>query len=909
MKDTYKNYWGKADRKSQDYHLLIYHCLDVAAVGQTLLEKNTELLEFFSAHFQLNSAIFKEWIKFFLALHDIGKFSDGFQQLRPEIAKHLGRSAKEKLYKKSHLHDTLGLLLWNDFLLEKCIKDNWLNITGLENSPNKQYLGNCLSLFTDPVFGHHGAPVFIDKGSLLHKFTQQNCNDANLFVCDISKLFISQKSPSMDTLFNISKSAKSVSWWLAGFISICDWIGSDSSIFKFSNSKNMSLENYWNTACKKAVEAINKCGILPPEPSAQKTFQSLFSDIKTLTPLQKYLSEIELKNSPHLFILEDATGSGKTEASLILAHRLISQGLGLGVYIGLPTMATANAMYERIEKVYKTFFSDKESEITSLVLAHSAMNLNERFQQSIRQTHQSPETPEELSTAAYCSYWLSDNRKKSLLAPFGVGTIDQLLISVLTTKYQSLRLFGVRQKVLILDEVHASDAYMHQLTQRLLKVHAASGGSAILLSATLPQQMKQELLGTYNGNTETQLKSNAYPLVTHCDALTKSPIETPLAIEPRCQKVIKWKLFDDKTQLLRQLIEAIKAGSCGAWICNTVKEAISLYEEAKKHYPDIHITLFHARFAMGDRLNIEEKIKSIAGKNSSHAQRTCQLVIATQVIEQSMDLDFDWMVSDLCPIDLLIQRAGRLHRHTRNNKGKIQPEDSRGIPEFWIHAPHPSRQCKNEWYSSFAKSSSKVYPDHGQLWLTARYIQNTPEFHIPENLRDAIQWVFDDENFSHIPEALQASSCEHDGKDRSKDQLARWNAITFESGYTAQKGKWENDIYAPTRLEDHRTTTIRLAKWVNGKLLPWASHQNPQKAWALSEISVSEYLVSQEAVQEKELASALKALKESWPGKPEFYTVIPLSKDSNKLWTGVAKNSNQNIRCIYNPSLGFTKEL
>ncbi|WP_419602660.1 DEAD/DEAH box helicase, partial [Thiolapillus sp.] len=210
------------------------------------------------------------------------------------------------------------------------------------------------------------------------------------------------------------------------------------------------------------------------------------------TPLQQACLDLPIGTEPQLFILEDVTGSGKTEAALILAARLMAAGQAQGLYIGLPTMATANAMYDRMSTVYERLYRPGEPR-PSLILSHSARHLSESFQQSLLAAQASAtHYGEEESIVAQCNRWLADNRKKALLADVGIGTIDQALLAVMPARHQSLRLLGLVGKVLILDEVHAYHAYTSEPLKRLIRFHAALGGSVILLSATLTRKQRTD---------------------------------------------------------------------------------------------------------------------------------------------------------------------------------------------------------------------------------------------------------------------------------------------------------------------------------------------------------------------------------------------------------------------------------
>jgi CRISPR-associated endonuclease/helicase Cas3 len=449
----YHKYWGKSD-KTGAYHLLGYHALDVAAVGWVLLEKSPHIRAFFESCYGLSGEGVSRFLSFFIALHDIGKFSSSFQQLNMDIASQNGLSGPLMFYDTRH--DALGLKLWDSVLQEAVLQHHTLGIPA-QIRADTVGLSEFLAPIVNPIFGHHGKPVDGYNLALKHKFTKTDIHNATSFVTDLAALIL----PTDFFLCDIGDinahidQMKQTSWWLSGFMVVCDWIGSDREGFGFKQDP-ISLTKYWEIAKSEAAQKISRAGLCHARSKRGLSFQELFGAY-TPTPLQKAVLDLSLSTSPQLFVLEDVTGSGKTEAALALAHRLVVAGAGEGVYFGLPTMATSNAMYDRILAVYQSFF--EEASGVSLVLAHGANSLVDAFAESLAKGVQEDRPLEEGTTQAFCNYWFADNRKKALLAPFGVGTIDQALLGILCAKYQSLRLWGLRGKILILDEVHASDAY------------------------------------------------------------------------------------------------------------------------------------------------------------------------------------------------------------------------------------------------------------------------------------------------------------------------------------------------------------------------------------------------------------------------------------------------------------------
>ena len=432
---------------------------------------------------------------------------------------------------------------------------------------------------------------------------------------------------------------------------------------------------------------------------------------------------MKLPDGPFVAFVEDVTGGGKTEAALILAHRLLAARCARGLYLALPTMATANAMYERLAACYRRLFAD--SETPSLALAHGSARLHKGFRASFEgvadpgrafEREEDTETERDSSGAA-CAAWLADDRRKTFLADVGVGTIDQAFLAVLPAKYQSLRLLGLSERVLIVDEAHAYDAYMGRELQRLLEFQAALGGSVIVLSATLPRAVRQDLANAFVkglGAPKRELKSDGYPVV----AVVAAGGADEVAKEPRpdLRRTIEVERLPDEAAALGQIAEAAQAGAAVAWVRNTVDDAFEGVERLRS--AGIHAQLFHARFAMGDRLAIEREIVGRFGKGKPPSR--AGVLVATQVIEQSLDLDFDLLISDLAPVDLLLQRAGRLWRH---------PERIRPIPgpRLLVVSPDPTAKVRGDWYAAAFPRAAWVLPKpRAALAVGARVVRPRP---------------------------------------------------------------------------------------------------------------------------------------------------------------------------------------
>ena len=307
----------------------------------------------------------------------------------------------------------------------------------------------------------------------------------------------------------------------------------------------------------------------------------------------------------------------------------------------------------------------------------------------------SREAGSETTASAACAAWIADDRRRAFLADAGAGTVDQALLSILPSRHQSLRLLGLMRRVLILDEVHAYDAYMQREIERLLEFQAGLGGSAILLSATLPLSVRKRLADAFSkglgnlGNEEATHPAVSgamdYPLATVCEAGARTSVKVPG--QSGRARTLPVRFLRTSEDALTSVEQAARSGQAVLYIRNTVDDVLEAHAALTAR--GVKADVFHARFALIDRLQIEKRAVATFGKLSASRERTGKVLIATQVVEQSLDLDFDALVSDLAPVDLLIQRAGRLWRHPR--------PDRTGQPELLVVGPEPIADAG--WFS------------------------------------------------------------------------------------------------------------------------------------------------------------------------------------------------------------------
>lgn len=751
------------------------------------------------------------------------------------------------------------------------------------------------------AMGHHGVPPMLDRqrhrAGFSRQFPAPVLADLTATVGELRQLLLpSGWALPLDEDF-VSR-WREASWLLTGLAVLADWLGSNSEWFPHHREPRSAAEYFAEVALHRARRAVAEVRLGERRAAGPTPFADLWPGFVP-TPLQRLADELPLAEGPQLVVIEEVTGGGKTEAAFTLAHRLIAAGCAQGVYVGLPTMATANAMYDRLHSVYRRLY--KRTVEPSLILAHSRSGLR----LAVERAGRPPAASGDDSAGAECAVWLADSRKKALLADVGIGTVDQSLLAVLQSRHQSLRLWGLAGKVLVVDEVHAADAYMQRLLAALLEAHAALGGSAVLLSATLSGRQRDALGRAFAGGAGagwSPIEDRSYPALLHCsrDRVTLHP----LAARSEASREIAVRLLADADAVDAQLATALEAGGCACWIRNTVADAVDGWERWSRRLGAERVLLFHARFTVDDREALERMVLRRFGPAGGPEERAGRLVVATQVVEQSLDLDFDTLVSDLAPIDLLIQRAGRLRRHRRDKAGRrIDGPDRRGDPALHVFSPVPVAEAGADWFSAFLPGAAYVYPDHGELWLGARWLAERGRLRVPDDLREVVEHVYGGEALDEIPPALQSGTLAAEGKRRADASVAAVNAIEFEKGYCPSGGisTWRDDVATPTRLGEP-TTTVRLARLVGGEALPW--HDDGAYPWSRSEVSLRRALVAGEWKADEAIIERARA---RMPDRGRYVVVVPMREGPGGEWSGRASDPRGGARLVsYSPERGLS---
>ena len=367
---------------------------------------------------------------------------------------------------------------------------------------------------------------------------------------------------------------------------------------------------------------------------------------------------------PGIYVLEAPMGVGKTEAALVAAEQLAYKTNRAGVFFGLPTQATTNGIFPRVKKWLSDIHNENENPI-HLRLVHGKAYLNEEYT-NLTQASQIgiDENAEEGYSGFELNPWFA-GRKTTILDDFIVGTVDQFLLAALKQKHLALRHLGLSKKVVVIDEVHAYDTYMSQYLQEALTWMGAYEVPVILLSATLPRDTRTQLVKSYmkgrGVRVEEMIDTEQYPLITYTNGnqvQIYDHFENSESERIRIEKVPE----DDIPSLVRNLIS--DGGNIGI-VVNTVKKAQKLAKMLAADLGEETVELLHSAFIASERRLKEEELLKMIGSGENVKRPERKVFIGTQVIEQSLDIDFDVLLSELCPMDLLLQRMGRLHRHQR----------------------------------------------------------------------------------------------------------------------------------------------------------------------------------------------------------------------------------------------------
>ncbi len=654
---------------------------------------------------------------------------------------------------------------------------------------------------------------------------------------------------------------------LAGLTTVADWIGSGSL-----------FENPHEDWQPKIEAALDSAGYLHPQLKLNLSFEQVFG----FTPKPAQIKLIDAANQSGVYILEAPMGMGKTEAALYAAYQLLQKNLATGIYFALPTQLTSDKIHERVNAFLQKIL-DENSPHHQALLVHGNAWLKQF------------EMGEEGNPGGA---WFAQG-KRGILAPFAVGTIDQALMAVMNVKHGFVRTFGLAGKVVILDEVHSYDSFTGTILDALVKALRQLHCTVIILSATLTQERRAKLLGI------NALASEAYPLITaqpKSGKFVEIPVEQSHAVAVMIQQQSEAAAIDEA-------LKRAEAGEQVLWIENTVNEAQARYQLlAAKSGVNIACGLLHSRFSKLDRAENEAHWVTDFGKDGFQSRtRQGRILVGTQVLEQSLDIDADFLVTRIAPTDMLLQRIGRLWRHTDT------PRPPTAQREAWLLAPDLTAAIESP-ENAFG-TTAKVYAPY-VLCRSLAVWQDIVQVKLPSEIRGLIEATYAKQDESE----QMAKHFQQLEKDRST--LQRLALLGLSKG-----GNTQSEENAQTRHSELESTEVLLLRnyqydaqkqgtWVtllnreklfvplNGRSLPRRQWRELSATLMQNTLKVTDYLAPKPINR-----SQISWLKDYfYLGRPEFdesMLRVAIVGDDDCLLALDGSQVNERYQLSYNARQGY----
>lgn len=747
-------FWAKTTPDGQPGLSVFDHMLNVGCVAHCIAEASPGLLERFDLQLSEVGA--------FTALHDLGKISPGFQRKCEAWleANGLVEIARNNCWDTSMESD--------HGKVSHAAIQNFLDQTGMPRKTAK---------FVSAVLGaHHGRlnspndrgyrpPRLISDSASQIDWAAERMVAArtvwNRFGGNNPSLSLADDSPSL--------------WWLAGLTSVADWIGSDERFFP------TEIRTGEENAATLAQSVLVAIGFQPPTIKKGLSFESLFG----FPPNEMQERTLATITGPGVYIIEAPMGMGKTEAALGAAYQLMANGKANGIYFALPTQATSNRMHLRMNE----FLRRIDSETQESRLIHGNSWLMEKDTGIFPGTTALKVSAEE--DARTGRDWFAST-KRALLAPFGVGTVDQALLGVVAAKHFFVRHFALAGKVVILDEVHSYDLYTGTLIDKLIETLEGLGCTVIILSATLTGQRRGQMVPLPD-DTPTEA-SLPYPLIT--GRMEGNTFE-PVAAAPPTSRTVKVD-FVAAEQATEEAIQLAQKGGAVLWICNTVDSAQRQYRRFMELSSGVFpVGLLHSRFPFWRREELEAEWMERFGKEGK--TRCGSILVSTQVVEQSVDLDADLLITELAPTDMLLQRLGRLWRHERGKRPAKAAqifilEEERDLDAFSAMEPRGIVETMG--------SKAKIYAPF-ILLRSLDVWKAQPQVSIPRQIRQLIESTY--EYRENEPASWQELADEWFGTDSARKMMAMRNCNLWQVAL-------EDDDGAQTRLNEMPTVALVLCR-------------------------------------------------------------------------------------------------
>ncbi len=812
-----QRFWAKSDRNNPSrIHLLEHHLADVAACFEALLEQpiiRQRLAR--SADRDNIDAATAARLCVFAALHDIGKVNVGFQtqiwasdDLPP---------GERRPNRAGHTLDLAPILNGSDD--ETCNQffealGWWWDATESWDDRN----GETVCALLVASISHHGLPLQLDSERARHPQLWRRFGALNPLehVAHIGRLTREWFPDAFGDNGLPLPSAPAFQHQFLGLCNLADWIGSNEEWFRYVDQPQ---SDYMQTARRQARNAIRAVGL---DISAQREsiarsgapdFATLFPHIKQPNAIQQASHDAPL--TERLVIIESETGSGKTEAALWRFARMYENGLVDGLYFALPTRSAAKQIFDRVREFASRLFPNSSAP-EPVLAAPGYLRAGEATGQRLHKY--------EVWWDDHVNdgrRWAAENPKRFLTAQIAVGTVDQAMLGALQVKNSHLRAAGLARNLLVVDEVHASDAYTSEVLAATLDAHLGSGGYALLMSATLGATARHRWLRNASADSDN---------IPSLESATTAPypaVSTTLGMagagENDQQKEARVWLnpaMRDSKAVAEMALAAARAGAKTLVVRNTVAYAIRT-QQALKEIADPEdaallfavngvATLHHGRFAAEDRQLLDAEIERRLGKERGDSGL---IVVGTQTLEQSLDIDADLLITDLCPMDVLLQRIGRLHRRRENHSKRPAGYDA---PQCIVLTPpegdlSPLLKRGNGQTANGLGPHGGVYQNLHILEATQQLISKYPQWRIPEMNRELVEQATHPEALQRIASALGEEWQEHRintaGRLLADVQTAQYSIVNRSLSFFADNQELRfpsNDEAIRTRLGDDR---------------------------------------------------------------------------------------------------------
>ena len=818
-------HWAKAhpfgQRPPERVHLLEHHLADVGACFEALLAQPTirKRLARSGGCEDLGPATIAR-LSLFAALHDIGKLNTGFQtQVWSSVdmpqAGHKPRHA-------GHTLDLTPILTDADTATGDWFFDalGWENFLDWDDKNGETACGLLVA-----TFSHHGRPLQLEGGKSPNSAIWRDFGDLSPHACAerIGELLRDWFPQAFDSDAPALPSAPAFQHMFLGLCTLADWIGSNEPFFPYVDAPQ---DDYIDTARENAKRAMKDIGLDISEQRrlfsgvSLPEFGALFHDegdeyAKVPNSIQKAAARDTPLDEP-VVVIESETGSGKTEAALWRFARMYEQGLVDGVYFALPTRAAAAQIHGRVERFAASLFARKDA--PPVVLAVHRYDADADADR-VRLKYNEHDSGELHSDGIP---WASEYSKRYLAAQIAVGTVDQAMMGALKVRHAHMRAACLARNLLVVDEVHASDAYMRRILEALLEAHIGAGGYALLMSATLGSEARRRLLSAGNATaTYDKLPLEAairkpYPAISIGQAHDEGVQGVEENGRTKTVCVSTDPIMHDFYDAARTALNAARNGAKVLVVRNTVKHAVKtqcalegLAGERDSGLlftcKDI-LTLHHGRFAARDRRLLDEAVEAMLGKDARRGGAG-SIVVGTQTLEQSLDIDADLLITDLCPMDVLLQRIGRLHRHERADRaaGYRTPACIVLTPPNNDLAPLLERGQNPNGIGPHGR----VYEDLRILEATLRLIAERAEWEIPAMNRELVEYATHPARLEAITKELgkawQIHENELTGELQADAQFAQSATIRRDMCFYGEDGEDNYEVRFDSDEADIRT--------------------------------------------------------------------------------------------------------